>query len=60
MQNGCIARTIQSNETSLFPLFFQFTVSSVRGWSWMAKNGQTVETIKSCYLINHTKILYRT
>lgn len=49
MQNGCIARTIQSNETSLFPLFFQFTVSSVRGWSWMAKNGQTVETIKSCY-----------
>lgn len=22
MQKGCIARTIQSNETSLFPLFF--------------------------------------
>lgn len=24
MQKGCIARTIQSNETSLFPLFFSF------------------------------------
>lgn len=42
MQNGCIARTIQSNETSLFPLFFHFTVSSVRGGlGWLKTDKQS-------------------